>query len=104
MLTAVYKSGLDNSYRYNVDDLQDIVLGVPAYIQITKVPKNGDIVIMKFGQKVALNEGDIIHKDMLKNFIYDQGTGDICSGFNPSKCTDEFKYVPYGEWVGTGNY
>ena len=32
MLTAVYKSGLDNSYRYNVDDLQDIVLGVPAYI------------------------------------------------------------------------
>ena len=41
---------------------------------------------------------------MLKNFIYDQGSGEICTDFNPGKCSDEFKYIPYGEWVGSGNY
>ena len=33
-LTAVYSSGID-TYKYNVDDLKDIVIGVPAYIKIT---------------------------------------------------------------------
>jgi hypothetical protein len=40
---------------------------------------------------------------MLKDFIYDQGEN-VCSQQDQSRCDDEFNYIPYGEWVGYGEY
>lgn len=40
---------------------------------------------------------------MLKDFIYDQGDS-VCSMQDPTRCDDQFSYIPYGEWVGYGDY
>lgn len=40
---------------------------------------------------------------MLKGFVYDQGDS-VCSMKDQSRCEDEFSYIPYGEWVGYGQY
>lgn len=45
----------------------------------------------------------MIESSMLKDFIYDQGDK-VCSQQDQTKCDDQFSYIPYGEWVGYGDY
>ena len=40
---------------------------------------------------------------MLKNFVYSQD-GQKCSVDDESRCTDELKFIPLGEWTGAGQY
>lgn len=55
------------------------------------------------GEWVVLRRGDMIDAKLLKNFIYDQ-EGKTCTVSDQSRCTDEFKYIPYGRWTGSGQY
>jgi hypothetical protein len=36
-------------YEYNINDIESIENKTPTYIQITKVPKHGNIIVKKFG-------------------------------------------------------
>lgn len=67
------------------------------------MPKNGNIVVKKLGKWTIINKNDIVDTKMLKDFIYDQGENG-CSEKQQNKCDDEFKFVPFGEWKGQGEY
>lgn len=73
----------------------------PAYVKITKTPKNGDLVVKKMGKQVVLNEGDMVESSVLKDFVYNQGKN-VCNSDNEINCKDSFNYVSYGQWVGKG--
>lgn len=55
------------------------------------------------GEWVVLNKGDMIETALLDNFIYDQ-ENTVCTMEDKTRCDDEFSYIPYGEWVGYGEY
>jgi hypothetical protein len=40
---------------------------------------------------------------MLKNFVYEQN-GNKCTETDQSRCTDELKFIPLGQWTGSGQY
>lgn len=103
LLSTTFSSGYGNSYNYEMSDLRDVVRNRPSYIKITRTPINGEIVVKKLGQNVVLQAGDVIETSMLEEFLYDQGS-DVCTAENLGRCTDGFSYIPYGEWVGTGDY
>jgi len=77
----------------------NLINKAPTYIKITRTPRNGELVVKKMGEQVVLNEGDLIETSMLKNFVYNQGHKG-CGTENQAACTDNFNYIPYGEWVG----
>lgn len=90
-------------YEYNINDVQEIEKNVPTYIQITRVPQHGNIVVKKLGQQVVLNQGDLIETDSFKNFTYhQQGLISPCGEKYKTRCKDSFSYVTYGQWVGQG--
>lgn len=101
-LKATFQSSYD-TYDYQVSDLKSSVKDTPAFVKITKVPSNGSIVVQKQGEWVVLQEGDMIESAMLKDFVYDQGDS-VCSEQDQTRCDDQFSYIPYGEWVGYGDY
>lgn len=103
MLSASFQTGYDSSYEYNVKDLSKIVKSAPTYIKVTKTPINGELIVKKLGKDVVVQEGDIVETSMLKDFTYYQG-GKVCTAKDLGRCTDAFSYIPYGEWVGTGEY
>ena len=45
----------EKGYEYNINDIETIERKAPAYVQITKVPQHGNLVIKKFGNQVVLN-------------------------------------------------
>jgi hypothetical protein len=45
----------------------------------------------------------MIESAMLKDFVYDQGDS-VCSEQDQTRCDDHISYIPYGEWVGHGDY
>ena len=92
-----------DTYNYEIADVKSVVQEPPAFVKITKVPTKGKIVVKKMGEWVVLNKGDLIESSMLEDFIYDQGES-VCSLEDQTRCDDEFSYVPYGEWVGYGEY
>lgn len=91
-------------YEYDVNDLKNIEDAVPTYIQITQAPKHGNLVVKKFGQDVALNQGDFIETEHFKNFTYNQaGVSTSCGELHEERCKDAFSYRTFGQWVGQGN-
>jgi hypothetical protein len=103
LLSASFSSSNGHSYNYNINDLKDIVKNKPTYVKITRTPINGELIVKKLGQNVVLQVGDVIEATMLKEFMYYQG-GEVCTSQNQGGCNDGFSYIPYGEWVGTGDY
>lgn len=103
LLSTSFSTGYGQSYDYDINDLKNIVKSPPKYIKITRTPVNGEIVVKKFGKDVVLQAGDIVDTDLMKEFLYDQGEN-TCTSENPGSCTDGFSYIPYGEWIGTGDY
>lgn len=61
----------EDGYEYNIKDLDDIENKEPTFIQITKVPQHGNIVVKRFGEHVVLNQGDFVETEQFKNFTYD---------------------------------
>lgn len=55
------------------------------------------------GNWVALSQDDLVEASLLKDFIYEQDQ-DSCAFDNQGKCDDDFSYIPYGEWIGMGEY
>lgn len=69
-LSASFSSGLNMSYDYKISDLKDVVKNTPSYVKITKAPRNGQLVIKRLGQEIAVQEGDVVAANMLNEFMY----------------------------------
>lgn len=91
------------AYQYELSDLKHVVKTPPSFVKITRVPRNGNLIVKKLGEWIALREGDLIETDMLNSFVYDQGD-EVCTINNKDRCDDQFSYIPYGEWTGRGEY
>lgn len=70
-MSASFNESIGPSYEYDVSEKLNIENKPPAYIKITKTPHNGNIVVKQFGKQIVLNEGDMVHSEILKNFTYD---------------------------------
>jgi len=91
-------------YEYDINDIKKVEDEVPKYIQITRVPQHGNIVVKKSGEQVVLNQGDFIETASFKNFTYDQqGMSTTCGEYQQMRCKDTFSYVTYGQWTGQGS-
>lgn len=102
-LSATFSSDIGPSYEYNLGEMSHLNEAPPSYIKITRTPRNGELVVKRMGKEVVLSEGDLIESSMLKEFSYQQGH-EGCTAENLGACHDDFNYVPYGEWVGMGNF
>ena len=100
-MSASFFSDIGPSYEYDIEEISKLEEKPPTYVKITKTPKNGDLVVKKMGKQVVLNEGDMVHSSILKDFVYNQGKN-VCNTENETNCKDTFNYVSYGEWVGKG--
>jgi hypothetical protein len=50
-----------------------------------------------------LSPGDVVETTLMESMVYDQGN-DGCTTQDLGRCTDGFSYIPYGEWIGLGDY
>jgi hypothetical protein len=94
-LSATFFEDIGEAYEYNLGEISMLEQQPPAYVKITKTPKNGDLVVKKMGKQVVLNEGDMVESSVLKDFVYNQGKN-VCNSDNEINCKDSFNYVSYG--------
>ena len=98
VLNAVFEEPIGEPYHYNVTDKVIVDKQPPAAIQITKLPKKGNMKTKaRDGQEKIVQVGDIVPAESMESFIYDQEV-EICAIEHQENCKDTFSFIPLSSW------